>query len=183
VRIITGKYGGRRLSSFKADHIRPTSDRVKESLFNILRDRWEGGRILDLFSGTGNLSFEALSRDAMSVTAVEQNPRSLEIIKKNKELLGVKEELKIVKADVRKFLKKYDGEPFDIILIDPPFTEKMADEVLQIVATSAAVGERSTVAIESASKETVAQSYGDLLCIDTRDFGDKILSFFERKKV
>ena len=81
MRIIAGKYGGRRLKAFKADHIRPTTDRVKETLFNILQSYIPEAHILDLYAGTGSLGFEALSRGASDVMAVEQNRKSLSIIK------------------------------------------------------------------------------------------------------
>ncbi|HEX4923193.1 MAG TPA: 16S rRNA (guanine(966)-N(2))-methyltransferase RsmD [Bdellovibrionales bacterium] len=178
MRIISGKYGGRKLTAFKADHIRPTSDRVKESLFNILMSRWDDARVLDLFSGTGNLGLEALSRGAKFVEAVEQHSRSIDIIRKNKELLGVGAEMKIVKNDVIKYLRNYSGEPYDVVLVDPPFTKAMSDEVLGALALSRVVGPQSIIAIESSSQETVKERYASLVCVDTRTFGDKILSFF-----
>jgi 16S rRNA (guanine966-N2)-methyltransferase len=83
VRIISGKWKGRQLVSFKANHIRPTTDRVKETLFNILQHDIPDSRILDLFGGTGNLSFESLSRGARFVELVESHKISLKIIQEN----------------------------------------------------------------------------------------------------
>ena len=123
MRIITGKYGGRRLVSFKANHIRPTTDRVKEAIFSKIQFDVEGAKVLDLFSGTGNLAFEALSRGAESVYAVELHPQSIRILKENKKMLGVQEELQVEKNDVLRYLKR-ENEPFDIIFIDHPFTKK-----------------------------------------------------------
>lgn len=82
MRIISGKYRGRRLSAFNAPHIRPTTDRVKETMFNKLMGQVEGARVLDLFAGTGNLGIESLSRGANWVEFVESNRKSLEILKK-----------------------------------------------------------------------------------------------------
>lgn len=177
MRIIAGKYGGRRLVSFKADHIRPTTDRVKESLFNTLQDRLEGARVLDLFSGTGNLAIEALSRGAREVWAVEKNRASVEIIKRNQALLGIGEELRIVPSEVEKFLK-HSQEKFDLILIDPPFTEKMADRVLQVLAKSQVLRANCEVFIESSRQEQVATSYGSLQQQTHKNFGDKFLSHY-----
>jgi 16S rRNA (guanine966-N2)-methyltransferase len=129
LRIISGKYKGQ-LVPFQADHIRPTTDRVKESLFNILGDFCDNARVLDLFAGTGSLGFEALSRGAREVVFVEQNRKSIDIIRRNHEKLRVSESLQIVNKDVLSFLRSYSGEPFDLIFIDPPFTEEMADEVM-----------------------------------------------------
>ena len=80
MRIIGGRFSGRRLVSFTAEHIRPTTDRVKESLFNKLAAYWDGARVLDLFSGTGNLTIEAISWGADSVESVELNPKSISIM-------------------------------------------------------------------------------------------------------
>jgi 16S rRNA (guanine966-N2)-methyltransferase len=177
--VIGGRLGGRRLSSFKADHIRPTSDRVKESLFNILGQSLEGLRVLDLFSGTGNLAVESHSRGASFVEAVEKNPKSLAIIRQNMESLGISKGVRVVRSDVFAYVKKYRGEAFDVILVDPPFTEKWADSVMEEISRGRVWHGRSLVAIESSTQEKILDGYGDLLCIDRRSFGDKLLSIFQ----
>jgi len=178
VRIISGRWKGRPLVAFKADHIRPTTDRVKEVLFNMIRDQIEQARVLDLFAGTGSLSLEALSRGAQSVLAVEMSRKSLGILKKNTELLKVGDELSVRQQDVRKFLQRYDGDPFDVIFIDPPFTEKMAHEVMELIAESAVFSKSTEIFIESTKHETLMEAYGSLRQIQQKNFGDKYLSVF-----
>lgn len=181
MRIISGRFKGRVLSSFQADHIRPTTDRVKETLFNKWMNDTSGARVLDLFSGTGNLGLESLSRDARYVDFVELNPRSIEILKKNVALLKLgPEEYRIHRSDVLSYLKKYTGEPYDLILVDPPFTEKMAHDVMESLASSACYGDQTLIAIESQKKERMEDAYGDLQRYDMKDYGDKILSFFSK---
>lgn len=177
MRVISGKYKGRELVSFKADHIRPTTDRIKESIFNKLQSEIEGARVLDLFSGTGSLAIEAISREAVSVTAVEMNKKSIEIIKRNIQLLGIKN-LDIVGQDVFKFLKKYTGEPFDLIFCDPPFTEKLAHQLFTELASSSVYGPNTLIVAESAGKEALLDEYFPLIRFDKRDYGDKIVSYF-----
>lgn len=181
MRIISGKYGGRKLVSFKADHIRPTSDRVKESLFNKLSASWPEARVLDLFSGTGNLSIEALSWGARYVESVEMNSKSLAIMKENLDLLGIGHECRTVKSDVLKYLEKYVGEPFDVVLIDPPFTEKMAHQVMQNISKSKVIAENTIVAIEYSKFEKMDAAYPPLKSFDTKNFGDKLVSFFSKE--
>lgn len=181
MRIIAGKFRGRTLIEFEAEHIRPTSDRVKESLFNILGPAVRGARVLDLFAGTGNLSIESVSRGAAQVEAVELNKKSIIIIRKNLTKFDLKSEVKIHAEDVFKFLKRHRGGPFDFVLADPPFTEMLAHEVLGRLTKSSAVGPQTLVAIESSSRERLDETYGDLTRIDKRSYGDKILSFFQRK--
>lgn len=178
MRIIAGRWKGRRLVSFKADHIRPTTDRVKESVFNKLQSEWEGARVLDLFAGTGNLGLEALSRGASSVLAIELSSKSIDIIRRNVTELDAGSEHRIVKDDVLRWIEKYGGEPFDIIICDPPFTEKLAHDVLTRLATCPAVGSSTTVVIEASSHERVDEAYSPLICFDRRDYGDKQVSFW-----
>ena len=179
MRIIGGRLGGRKLLSFKADHIRPTSDRVKESLFNIIGQDLEGQRVLDLFSGTGNLAIESFSRGAEYVEAIERHPKSLAIIRKNLDSLEISKSIKVVRSDVYSYLKKYRGDPFDLVLVDPPFTEAIADSVMEEISRSHVWQKGSLIVIESSTQEKIQDTYSELLCIDRRSFGDKILSIFQ----
>lgn len=181
MRIISGKYKGHQLASFQAGHIRPTTDRVKESMFNILMNDIEGARVLDLFSGTGSLGLEALSRGAREVTFVEKNKSSIDILRKNLAKLKVTEPYQIIQKDVLSFLKSFKGDPFDIIFADPPFTEEMAHDVM-LGASQSQIFQPSTIMlIESGRREKIEDDYETLIRYDVREFGDKFLSFFKKK--
>ena len=183
MRIIAGRFGGRILQVPKSLAIRPTTDRVKESVFSILSDRIVDAEVLDLFSGTGNLSFESLSRGALSSVAVEKSKDSLEVIQLNARKLGLKdEELTVVKKDVFQFVKNYSESPFDIVLVDPPFTEKIADRVMKEISESRLFKEGTVIVIESTIHETIGDFYGPLKLIDRRSYGDKLASFFSPTK-
>lgn len=183
MRIISGRFKGHHLTAFKANHIRPTTDRVKETLFNKLMFDMEGARVLDLFCGTGNLGLEAISRGAKHVTFVDAHKQSLLITRDNIAKLKVdKSEYSILQKDVIAYLKTYEGEPFDIIFADPPFTQKMAHEVMEAAAVSAAFGDATLMTIESERKERMEENYPPLVRYDVREFGDKILSFFNKSK-
>lgn len=181
MRIIAGRFKGRNLKSFEAPHIRPTTDRVKETLFNILQGQIEGARVLDLFAGTGNLSIEALSRGAAVVESVEKHPLSIKIIFENLTMIKIEKEIKVHKQDVFLFMKKYEGEPFDVIFIDPPFTESLADSLMTEIEKTKLFHPETVFAIESAKKEKLLEKYGRLEAIDTRLFGDKVLTLFKEK--
>ena len=178
MRIIAGRLKGRKLKNFKASHLRPTTDRVKETVFNKLMAYVSEARVLDLFAGTGNLSIEALSRGAREVVAVENSKQSLSIISSNLKELGVVSGIKVVPKGVLPFLASYDGPSFDIILVDPPFTEKMAHEVMLSLVKSSVLGDESIVMIEASSHERVDDLYGDFELWDRKKFGDKSASFF-----
>lgn len=178
MRIISGKYRGRQLVSFQAGHIRPTTDRVKESLFNILMGEVEGARVLDLFSGTGNLALECLSRGASFVDIVENHKVSLRIIRENLQALGVESGFKVHPVDAFKYIRDYSGDPYDLVFCDPPFTKAWAHDLALAVGESRLMGPQSRFMIESAAKERLDEAYPGLIRLDQRSFGDKNLSFF-----
>ena len=180
MRIIAGKYKGRRLVSFRAPHIRPTSDIVKESLFNMLAFHLPEAKVLDLFAGTGSLSLEALSRGAARVVSVEKHPKSISILEQNKNLLQIfRDELQVVQKDVFSFLKQYSGDAFDIVIIDPPFTKKIAHSVMEALVQSRIFHKETLVCLESSHQEALLGQYGVWKRVWKKDFGDKDLSRFE----
>lgn len=181
MRIISGKLKGRRLNSFKADHIRPTTDRVKESLFNILSSDVPESRVLDLFSGTGNLAIESYSRGATYVEAVEMNKKSIEIIKSNLQSLDLLKQIKLVQQDVFKYLKSYKGPAFDLVFVDPPFTEKIAHQAMEAIAMSSVCRLGGVVIIESSAHERIDDQYLKFKLLDRRHFGDKSASIFRNE--
>lgn len=181
MRVISGKFKGRQLVDFQADNIRPTTDRVKETLFNKLMGQVEGARILDLFSGTGNLAIECLSRDASWVDLVENHKKSLSIIRENMAKLKLADGYKVHSMDAFRYIETYSGSPYDIVLADPPFTQALAhDLALKIGASSRLLGPGSIFVIEASSKERMDEEYPGLNRLDRREFGDKHLNFFEK---
>lgn len=183
MRIISGKYKGHHLVAFKGDHLRPTTDRVKEALFNKIQFELEGSLVLDLFSGTGNLGLEAISRGAEKVVFVDENPKSIEILKRNIEKLKVeKSRYEIMNLDVYRFLKKAGDRRFHFIFIDPPFTQKMAHDVMDALSETSIFNEDTFISIESQKKERMEDNYRSLNRFDLRDYGDKVLSFFKKKE-
>jgi 16S rRNA (guanine(966)-N(2))-methyltransferase RsmD len=182
MRVIAGKFKGRKLVGFNDRGIRPTTDRVKESVFNILGGDLGGLSVLDLFSGTGSLAVEALSRGASRVVSVEKSRGSLQVMKKNKDLVGIGAEWSHIQSDVFAFLAKSKEGPFDVILIDPPFTEKFSSLVMESVAKSRLWGEETVIVIESSRQEEIRDEYEDLICVDRRTFGDKLASFYRRRE-
>lgn len=119
LRIIGGQWRGRRLSFYAIDDLRPTADRVRETLFNWLQAQIPGARCLDLFAGSGALGLEALSRGAAEVVMVEQHPQAAAQIRQHLQTLG-SEAGRVVQADVFAFLQEA-ATPFDIVFLDPPY--------------------------------------------------------------
>jgi len=123
MRIIAGQYGGHGLKSPKGHETRPSTARVRESLFSLIDARiyLEGAEVLDLFAGTGALGLEAVSRGASLVTFVEQDGRVLDYARENAEKLGVEDQCIFIQADAVEYLRQYEGPELDLIMADPPY--------------------------------------------------------------
>ncbi len=181
MRVIAGQFKGHVLVTFKSNHIRPTTDFVKETIFNIISFQLKDAEVLDLFSGTGSLGIEAISRGVQSVHFVDSHPKSISILKENLDKLKIISGYKITKRDVLQFLKtRVTNE--NIILIDPPFTEKMADQVLTILAQNIG-NDVKYVCIESVKNEKIMDSYGDLKLLKRKNYGDKHLSIYKLDQI
>jgi 16S rRNA (guanine(966)-N(2))-methyltransferase RsmD len=121
VRIVAGRWGGRRLTTPRGAAVRPTADRVREALFSILGGKVDGARVLDLFAGSGALGLEALSRGAAEVTFVDSAAASVAAVRANLEAVGGEAEVR--RADALRFLRTAAGETrhYDLVLLDPPY--------------------------------------------------------------
>ena len=182
VRVISGVARGRNLLAPKNMRVRPTSDRVKEALFNILVSRmgeFDGMRVLDIFAGTGNLGIEALSRGAESAVFIDSHPESVQLIRKNLELTRLATKAQVVVQDAAvalKILAKREA-PFHLIFLDPPYRLGQTHLMLELLAGSNLVAPGSVVVAEFSAKEEVPQSFGCLQERDRRVYGDTALSF------
>jgi len=176
MRIIAGTNKGRTLKTPKWDGLRPTSDKLRETLFNILQTRVAGARLLDVFSGTGAVALEALSRGAVSATCVESDRRAAGLIAENAALCREQERCVIIRDVVeRALLKPLPGGPFDIIVLDPPYEYAPLREAVRDAATQRAPG--GVVILEHASRVAPPQPEG-LTLTRTVKAGDSALTFY-----
>ncbi len=134
VRIIGGEFGGRRLGFPDQRGLRPTADRVRETLFNWLAPHLPGARVLDLFAGSGALGLEALSRGADAVLLVEQQRAVAQKLRDNVALLGAGERARVFQGDARRLLVDAPDRPFDIIFVDPPYAAGLLAGILPLLA-------------------------------------------------
>ena len=165
MRIIAGKHRGRVLSPMQGNAIRPTPDRVKESLFQILSDRIKGARVLDLFAGSGALGIECLSRGAGEVLFIDAAAESVALTKKNLALVG--ESAKVLHLDFRTLLCRVEGK-FGLIFCDPPYKEEYLKEILSIVKERELLTEGGLVIYESERDESGAEGW---TLFDSRRYG------------
>lgn len=177
MRIISGKYKGRRINAPKNLPVRPTTDMSKESLFNILNHRidFEGLKVLDLFSGTGNLSYEFGSRGAATITAVDADMGCIKFIKKTAGEFDLN--ISAVKNDVAKFLKGHKAS-YDVIVADPPYAmeQKLFEEMVTLVFENELLNEDGIMIIEH-SKYTKLEHM--MHYSFHKKYGGSIFTFFE----
>ena len=180
MRIIGGKYISRVLVPFDGEEVRPTADRVKESLFNILALKMYGANVLDLFSGSGALGLESLSRGAKKVTFNDFSKDSIAILKKNLKALKVDEkEYQLFNYDYNVCLGVVNG-PFDLIFIDPPYKQEFGEIALQKIAQRGLLSENGIAVYE---RDRAFQGNIDgLELYDERKYGKTYVSFFRKIK-
>ena len=185
MRIISGKLKGRKLTSFRGQCIRPTSDRVREAIFDILTIEWDGKEVLDLFAGTGGLGIEALSRGAHRVVFVENHQQALLVLKKNLRDLKLTESCELVKLKVEVGIRSAEKNKwkFDVIFLDPPYATGLADGTLRLIAESNILKENSLVVVEHPCEEKFLEQYRKIRLIDRRSYGGTGVSFFMSSSV
>jgi 16S rRNA (guanine966-N2)-methyltransferase len=152
LRIIGGQWRGRRIRFHAEPGLRPTPDRVRETLFNWLQPHMEGSRCLDLFCGSGALGIEALSRGASHVTFVDASAAALQDLRENLGKLTA-EGAELIRGDVFQWLKTAPTQSFDIVFLDPPFRNAMARQCVAALAASGKLASRVLVYVESGANE------------------------------
>jgi 16S rRNA (guanine966-N2)-methyltransferase len=176
LRVIAGTLRGRRLRTPDWPGLRPTSDRLRETLFNVLRDVIPGARVLDAFAGTGALGIEALSRGAAHVTFADRDRRALDLIAANVSGSGVTEGYTIVRADLAHAGAAF-APLFDVVLADPPYD--MAPEPI-LAGLADAVVDGGLVVLEHARRAAAPEHAGALRRTRLVEAGDSALSFYRR---
>ncbi|BEH10765.1 MULTISPECIES: 16S rRNA (guanine(966)-N(2))-methyltransferase RsmD [Geobacter] len=186
MRVVGGSARGRRLAAPRGNRVRPTADRIKEALFNILHsgmEGFEGARVLDLFAGTGNLGIEALSRGCSEAVFVDSHRESVTVIRRNLDELGFGDRARIIARDALSAIDSLEreGAPFRLVVIDPPYRLGLADKVLGRLAESPLIAEETIIVVESAVDEVLPDLMEPLHLVDRRTYGDTALSFFRKR--
>lgn len=186
MRIISGTLKGRKLNSWDGKlPVRPMTDKMKEMVFNVLAPYFfEDCLFLDLFSGTGSLALEALSRGAKQAHAVEKHPLCVRIIKQNSKMLPDPKRLILHKKNVFSYLRKAqkykpDAPSFDFIVVDPPFALNAGEAIMRNLQSSFLTAKGTVIAIETGKREDLKNSYHDFYLFSKKMFNDKKVWFYE----
>ena len=180
MRVIAGTSRGRRLASFKGRDVRPTPDRVREALFSILQNRlgdFSGLRVLDLFSGSGALAIEALSRGAEAACIVESARASEKIIRENLERCRLTDNAVITIRDAILALRDFPPESFDLIFLDPPYGRKLAERAISEISKQGILCKQGTLCAETGADEILPEKIDRLQIFDQRRYGSVMIHF------
>lgn len=173
MRIVAGKWRGRKIEAPVGDGVRPTLDRIREAWMSILQPDIPGARVVDLFAGSGALGLEALSRGAASVDLVEKNPRSIRVISANIDALGAGDDASIVRKDAILFVERLAEHTFDLAFADPPYEGGLAARLAELWL------ERPfalILSIEHRSREKLPGAS------ETRRYGDSAITFYRTEE-
>jgi len=180
MRVISGKARGTALLAPKGDNVRPTTDFVKENLFNIIQHDVADARFLDLFAGSGAIGIEALSRGAASCTFVDFAQKSIDLLRKNLEKTRLGVNASIIKGNMPEAVKKLDGQAFDIIFLDPPYHKDLAQKCLNSIVEQGILAEDGYIVLEMAARENFTP-HNDLEVLKEKIYGSSKLIFLARK--
>jgi 16S rRNA (guanine966-N2)-methyltransferase len=180
LRVIAGSAKGRRLATLRTLALRPTPDRVRQALFNILGAQIDAAAVLDLFSGSGAIGLEALSRGAHRAIFVEVHAPACRLIENNLRLCGLQAQGSVLCRDVIEALPilKRQGQTFDIIFLDPPYRTSLVEEALLYLADGRLLTAQGQVIAEHFFKRELSEHYGLLHRVRVARFGDVALSFY-----
>lgn len=183
MRIIAGEFRSRMLAKLEGDQTRPTADKIKGAVFSSIGPFFEGGVLLDAYAGSGNISFEALSRGMDKSYLCDISAKAIATIKKNAALLKVEDRCAIYKRDVFSSLDIFanEGLRFDLVYIDPPYRLQRSDELMEELVKHDLLNEGAIVVVESLKEDVFAQSHGDLSKQKESIYGITKITYYRRE--
>lgn len=179
MRVITGSARGAKLKTLEGMATRPTSDRVKEAMFNIIQFEVEGRRVLDLFAGSGQLAIEALSRGAAYGVLVDQSADAVKVIKDNLKKTKFDQQSSVFQSDYLRYLST-TREKFDIIFLDPPYAEKNLENALRKISEIDILSEGGIIVCERSREKVLPATVGDLICSKDYNYGKTAVNLYTR---
>lgn len=182
LRIISGERRGLQLKSLKGTSTRPTSDKVKESVFNMIGPFFDGGIVVELFGGSGSLSLEALSRGADEAVIFEKNKEACKIIRSNIEKCRYNDLVHIQQVDARHASRylEHSGMKVDFLFIDPPYAEESFYELAGVLAEAGVLSDRAIIVCEHERKTNLPQAYGVYEKVKSSTYGNIAISIYEK---
>ena len=176
MRVITGTAKGRKLKALDGNEVRPTTERVKEAIFSIIQFETEGRIFLDLFSGSGQMGIEALSRGAKKAVFVDERRESVNIIRQNLQTVRLSEKAQVLQTDAFAYMGRCHTEKFDIAFLDPPYSTGILQEILPLVTTN--MKETGIIICESPVFEEIPEKINDFTLDRNYRYGKIMISVY-----
>ncbi len=183
MRIIAGRFKGRKLASIKGDNIRPTADKIREALFNIIGSEIIGRTVLDIFAGTGAMGLEALSRGAELAVFIDNNIEAIHSINKNIAICGAEKESLVLKKDCSRKMILKESLLFDLVFADPPYKINNMSSILNNLKKSVLLADNASILFEHSADYDFSENIENMIRYDKRKYGRAAVSFFEYKNI
>ncbi|MEN8905881.1 MAG: 16S rRNA (guanine(966)-N(2))-methyltransferase RsmD [Clostridiales bacterium] len=180
LRVISGSVKGFKLKKIKGNNTRPTSDRIKESIFNLIGYDFSGKTVLDLFSGTGSLGIEALSRGAKKAVFVDKSYESYNTIKYNLNKTWYLEVSKIIKSDVLRYLDTCLGNDIDLVFLDPPYNDIVLIKTMERLNNKNLLNDNGIVVVEKHKNHLMNETYSNLCKIKEKNYGITSINIYRK---
>ena len=180
MRIIGGALKGKRLYHIKGLAIRPTTDYLRESIFNILAGTVEDAVVLDLFAGTGGLGIEALSRGASRAVFVDKAPQAIKTLRRNIGACCLERRSTIIRRDILRglaFLKSI-GQAFDLVFVDPPYDKGLVERAIRLLDRAESTADGVSIVVEHSRREALPEKVARFVLSDQRHYGKTLVSFY-----
>ena len=184
MRVIAGTCKGRKLLAVPGNSTRPTSDKVREAIFNMIGPFFSGGTVLDVYAGTGALVIEALSRGFDKAIAIDIEPKSIRVIKQNLELCGLLDRCQIYRNDARKAIRSlaHSSEPFDLVFLDPPYRYDTIPECMELLQEHQLLYDGAILVAEHDANVTLSTQIGRMFQIKSVHYGDTAVTTYRFEK-
>ena len=185
MRVIAGEFRRRILSTLEGGSTRPTTDRNKENIFNLIGPYFDGGTSLDMFGGSGSLTIESISRGIEKGVIVDKHPRAISIIKKNVEMLKIEDRVDVIRANYLDVLKTLadQGAKFDLILIDPPFKMLVVDELVKFIDEFDMLTDNGIIMAEFYKDNKFEAEFNSIECYRFVDYGTSHIQLYRKKEL
>lgn len=180
MRIVSGKFGGRPLKAVPGDATRPTTDKVKEAIFNMIGPYFDGGRSLDLYAGSGGLSIEGVSRGIDEAVLVDRQFAAIKTIKSNVEVTKEPERFQVIKKTAQSVIDQLKGtQPFDVFYFDPPYAKQTIEADLEKLVANDLVAKNAIVMAETDQHADLPDRIGAFTMVKQRDYGITVITIYE----
>lgn len=180
MRVITGEYKGRKLEAPEDYNVRPTTDKVKEAIFDIIMNDVYGSVCMDLFAGSGSLGIEALSRGADKCYFCDSDRNSIRLIKKNIAIVGAKEKSVVIAGDYKKALRRAD-EKIDVFFIDPPYESGLYETCISQIDILDLLSDDGIIITEHDTRFAMPDSVGNIVKVKERKYGRTMLTLYSKQ--